>query len=304
MPASHRKSLVRRALPSLTALLAVSAGMAATGAAQGPRLVDADTGLTGRTSLSTGGVAAPGGRTALATGSSAGVAAAPEGPSVPTSGGGDPLTALSPSRRTAAGPSRDDSREPLADGPHGQDRRPGTGLRPVEIARAVGASRRAVADHWPVIDRQLQEAGIHDRATEIAAAATIATEVGARFRPVDEYGGRGYFTRMYEGRSDLGNTRPGDGARYHGRGYIQLTGRANYDHYGHRIGVPLEHRPGLALRTKVGARVLAEYFKERGVAGPARRGHWRRVRLEVNGGLNGWPQFRRYVRSLERASRH
>ncbi len=181
--------------------------------------------------------------------------------------------------------------------------RPSLGLRPHEIARAVGAPERDVAKHWPVIDEALREKGMTDVRSRIAAVATIVTEVGTGFRPVKEYGGPGYFTQMYEGRSDLGNVRRGDGARYHGRGYIQLTGRANYRHYGERLDVPLEERPGIALRPAVGARVLAEYFAQRGVDSAARRGQWRDVRLKVNGGLNGWTRYRSIVSSLLRTAR-
>jgi hypothetical protein len=188
-------------------------------------------------------------------------------------------------------------------GPTRSGSRPSLQLGPQEIAKAVGAPEEDVSRHWPVVDDALRENGMTDTRSRIAAVATIVTEVGTDFRPISEHGGPSYFTQMYEGRSDLGNSRPGDGARYHGRGYIQLTGRANYREYGDRLDVALEQRPGMALRPDVGARVLAEYFAERGIDEVARRGQWREVRLRVNGGLNGWTTYRDLVSSLLRTSR-
>jgi hypothetical protein len=52
--------------------------------------------------------------------------------------------------------------------------------------------------------------------------------------------------RIYGGRRDLGNLQPGDGARYIGRGYMQLTGRANYAAAGAALGLDLERHPELA----------------------------------------------------------
>jgi hypothetical protein len=167
-----------------------------------------------------------------------------------------------------------------------------------EIARVVGCPVQNVQAHWPAIARALQEQGMTDCDSVIAALATIGVEV-ASFLPIDEYGGDDYYTRMYEGRQDLGNTQPGDGARYHGRGFIQLTGRSNYRYYGMKLGVPLEDQPDLALTPDVAARVLATYFKERRIPVAASGHDWERVRVLVNGGLNGWDRFISLVRGFE-----
>jgi hypothetical protein len=169
------------------------------------------------------------------------------------------------------------------------------------IAHAIRAPRRAVRHEWPMLGRALHRQGVNSRAGRVAALATVTTEVGPRLKPINEYGGPAYFNQMYEGRADLGNTHPGDGARYHGRGYIQLTGRANYRSYGRLLHVPLERRPNLALRPRVAARVVAEYFKLHGVNAAAKAGDWRDVRTRVNGGLNGWSRFRSTVTSLHHA---
>ena len=170
-----------------------------------------------------------------------------------------------------------------------------------DIAGLLGSPPANVQRNWPAVYSSCAANGLTDCPTMIAVVATIGTEVSS-FEPINEFGGTAYFTKMYEGRKDLGNTHPGDGARYHGRGFIQLTGRANYARYGQLLGVPLEDEPDLALTASVASGVLALYFKDHGLAAVARKGDWEGVRRGVNGGLNGWDRFSGLVQALEKAA--
>ena len=159
-------------------------------------------------------------------------------------------------------------------------------LDPGEIARALDVPEENVKQYLPHIVQAMADKGITDPNAVIGVLATIKTEV-PNFAPIEEYASGA----AYEGRGDLGNTQPGDGMRFKGRGFIQLTGRANYEEYGRKLGVDLVGNPDLALDPKISAKILVEYFSERGVDDKAASGNWEGVRRAVNGGMNGWNTF-------------
>lgn len=162
-----------------------------------------------------------------------------------------------------------------------------------QVADSIGASTARVNKYWPLIVDALIRAGIDSPAVEQAVIATVGTEV-PNLALVAEYGGPGDFNNREPGTKlgdALGNTAIGDGYRYRGRGWLQLTGRGNYRAAGAAVGQPLENSPEMALDAPVAADVLAWYFRTRGVAAAAERGDWRAVRRLVNGGYNGWDRF-------------
>lgn len=92
----------------------------------------------------------------------------------------------------------------------------------------------------------------------------------------------------YEGRADLGNTEPGDGAKYKGRGLIQITGRANYRACGQALGADYETNPTLLELPRDAALSAAWFWHSRGLNALADAGDFRMITKKINGGLNGY----------------
>lgn len=88
-------------------------------------------------------------------------------------------------------------------------------LIPADIARVCRAPILNVESTWPRILYALRMQDIEGDLSEVAAAATIAVETARAFQPIHECGSPAYFTKHYEDHEDLGNTEPGDGARFH-----------------------------------------------------------------------------------------
>ncbi|MGV8899998.1 MAG: glycoside hydrolase family 19 protein [Burkholderiaceae bacterium] len=91
----------------------------------------------------------------------------------------------------------------------------------------------------------------------------------------------------YEGRKDLGNTEPGDGVRFKGRGLIQITGRANYKACGNALGIDLIAHPELLESPVLACRSAAWFWRSHGLNELADAGDQTRVTRRINGGTNG-----------------
>jgi putative chitinase len=133
------------------------------------------------------------------------------------------------------------------------------------------------------------------------ALATAWHETAHTMQPIKEFGGASYLFRMYDPQGQRprlakqnGNVYPGDGVRYAGRGYVQLTWRNNYRRMGERLGYPLEGNPDLAMRPDIAAAIMrvgmdegtftgkafADYLPK---TGPAGRGQFSAARRIING---------------------
>jgi putative chitinase len=118
-----------------------------------------------------------------------------------------------------------------------------------------------------------------------------AAHESASFRTLQEFASGA----AYEGRRDLGNTQPGDGVRYKGRGIFQLTGRANYDRIGKMIGMDLVNNPELAESPEVSVLTALEYWKSRNLNPLADADDVNGITKKINGGFNGLEDRKKYL---------
>jgi putative chitinase len=137
------------------------------------------------------------------------------------------------------------------------------------------------------------------------ALATAWHETAATMQPIHERGGEAYLKRMYdiqgarpEKARELGNLSPGDGVKYAGRGYVQLTGKANYRKAEAALGLPLVANPDLALKGDVAARILV-WGMEGGAFTGKKLGHY--LPTLVAAGREPFKQARRIINGLDKA---
>lgn len=131
----------------------------------------------------------------------------------------------------------------------------------------------------------MEEFVISSKQRQTAFLAQVAHESGS-FRYLKELASG----KAYEGRTDLGNSQPGDGVRYKGRGLIQITGRANYRACSLALyanPATLIDRPELLEQPVEACRSAAWFWSSRNLNKYADENDMVRITKIINGGTNG-----------------
>jgi hypothetical protein len=110
-----------------------------------------------------------------------------------------------------------------------------------------------------ILDYMSNDSKINDIRIAAYALASIKFETSNTFQPLAEHGSDDYLKRIYGPATSLGkrfgHLSDEDALRFRGRGYIQITGRANYDRIGKIIGVDLVNNPDFALQPDVAYKI-------------------------------------------------
>lgn len=144
-----------------------------------------------------------------------------------------------------------------------------------------GARRRA-AGFLDALNATMAEFDITAPARQASFLAQVGHESGQLLYVQELASGA-----AYEGRADLGNTKPGDGVRFKGRGLIQITGRSNYAACGAALGLDLIGTPALLEQPVNACRSAGWFWKSHGLNELADAGDQVRVTRRINGGVNG-----------------
>ncbi len=159
----------------------------------------------------------------------------------------------------------------------------------------------SIQSNLPFILSAIKEFQIFDRKVIAAIFGTIRAE-NEGFQPISEFRSK-FNTReqafdLYEPGTPigtrLGNTEPGDGSKFRGRGYIQLTGRDNYQRTSTRLGLAslLTDEPDLANSPEVSARILCAWIADSArVRDLLKADNLRGARGAINGGSHNVEGF-------------
>lgn len=163
-----------------------------------------------------------------------------------------------------------------------------------DLRRIAPSSAAHAPKYLAHLNHVMREYGINTKLRMAAFIAQLMHESGS-LRYVREIASGA----AYEGREDLGNTHPGDGKRFRGRGLIQITGRGNYRACGAAMGLDLDAMPELLEEPLNACRSAAWFWESRGLNALADAGQFERITKRINGGTNGREQRNAlYARAL------
>lgn len=152
------------------------------------------------------------------------------------------------------------------------------------LFQKAGASLDRAQEMAVAADACFADAGLLDNEQRLAHFMAQLIHESGSFRYMEEIASGA----KYEGRADLGNTQPGDGVRYKGRGPIQITGRANYRRFGRILGIDIERHPEIAALPSIGLQLACAYWTDRGLNAFADKDDTIAITKRINGGLNGF----------------
>lgn len=155
-----------------------------------------------------------------------------------------------------------------------------------ELARCTGSHIDRSTAWLPFVEAAMAEFEINMFARQAAFLAQIGHE-SESLRYTREIWGPTPVQARYEGRVDLDNTEAGDGARFRGRGLIQITGRTNYAQVGRALGVDLVAEPERLQEPDLAARSAGWFWHKHGLNELADAGDFIAITHRINGGENG-----------------
>lgn len=158
------------------------------------------------------------------------------------------------------------------------------------------ATSNNIKRYLPALNNAMKKFEINTVKRKAAFLSQIAVESAQlQFDTELPSNANGFDFSKYDGRKDLGNTQPGDGPKYKGRGLLQLTGRHNYEVMTKKlnnigVNVNLVEHPELAARPDISTFIAGQYFKDHNLNKLADNGDIVGVTRGVNGGTNGLSQ--------------
>ena len=155
------------------------------------------------------------------------------------------------------------------------------------IFRALGAGLAASFPTY-AIDQRLRAAHWIGQAAHETGGFNFLTELG------DD----AYFAK-YDGRVDLGNTQPGDGAQFRGRGLFQITGRANYAKYGTLLSIDLIGNPQQAAEPGIAVQTACLFWNSHNLNPLADANDGLEITRAINGGTNGLDERLAYAAKIK-----